>query len=82
MPLLDSFCVDHTVMKAPAVRLAKKMKTLESIAKYVTWRYTPGLHQKWILIIHLFPLKFLPFGKAMKIPSSPLSRFCGKRLQL
>ncbi len=27
MPLLDSFCVDHTVMKAPAVRLAKKMKT-------------------------------------------------------
>ncbi len=27
MPLLDSFTVDHTVMKAPAVRLAKKMKT-------------------------------------------------------
>jgi len=27
MPLLDSFCVDHTIMKAPAVRLAKKMKT-------------------------------------------------------
>ncbi len=27
MPLLDSFTVDHTIMKAPAVRLAKKMKT-------------------------------------------------------
>jgi S-ribosylhomocysteine lyase len=27
MPLLDSFTVDHTKMKAPAVRLAKKMKT-------------------------------------------------------
>lgn len=27
MPLLDSFCVDHTVMKAPAIRLAKTMKT-------------------------------------------------------
>ena len=27
MPLLDSFCVDHVKMPAPAVRLAKKMKT-------------------------------------------------------
>ncbi len=27
MPLLDSFTVDHTRMKAPAVRIAKKMKT-------------------------------------------------------
>lgn len=27
MPLLDSFCVDHTKMDAPAVRLAKSMKT-------------------------------------------------------
>jgi S-ribosylhomocysteine lyase len=27
MPLLDSFTVDHTKMNAPAVRLAKKMKT-------------------------------------------------------
>lgn len=27
MPLLDSFKVDHTKMKAPAVRLAKKMVT-------------------------------------------------------
>lgn len=27
MPLLDSFKVDHTRMQAPAVRLAKKMKT-------------------------------------------------------
>lgn len=27
MPLLDSFCVDHTVMPAPAVRKAKGMKT-------------------------------------------------------
>jgi S-ribosylhomocysteine lyase len=27
MPLLDSFTVDHTKMTAPAVRLAKKMKT-------------------------------------------------------
>lgn len=27
MPLLDSFCVDHTKMNAPAVRLAKTMKT-------------------------------------------------------
>jgi len=24
MPLLDSFTVDHTIMKAPAVRIAKK----------------------------------------------------------
>ncbi len=27
MPLLDSFAVDHTKMTAPAVRVAKKMKT-------------------------------------------------------
>lgn len=27
MPLLDSFCVDHTIMKAPAVRIAKEMKS-------------------------------------------------------
>ena len=27
MPLLDSFTVDHTIMKAPAVRVAKTMKT-------------------------------------------------------
>lgn len=27
MPLLDSFKVDHTKMPAPAVRLAKVMKT-------------------------------------------------------
>ncbi|MBD3799384.1 S-ribosylhomocysteine lyase [Sulfuricurvum sp.] len=27
MPLLDSFCVDHTIMPAPAVRKAKGMKT-------------------------------------------------------
>ena len=27
MPLLDSFTVDHTKMKAPAVRVAKKMHT-------------------------------------------------------
>jgi len=27
MPLLDSFMVDHTQMKAPAIRVAKKMKT-------------------------------------------------------
>lgn len=27
MPLLDSFTVDHTIMRAPAVRVAKTMKT-------------------------------------------------------
>uniref|UniRef100_UPI003FA31FD1 S-ribosylhomocysteine lyase n=1 Tax=Sulfurospirillum cavolei TaxID=366522 RepID=UPI003FA31FD1 len=27
MPLLDSFCVDHVKMPAPAVRVAKTMKT-------------------------------------------------------
>jgi len=27
MPLLDSFTVDHTIMPAPAVRIAKKMQT-------------------------------------------------------
>ncbi|MCE1782241.1 S-ribosylhomocysteine lyase, partial [Enterobacter hormaechei] len=27
MPLLDSFTVDHTRMNAPAVRVAKTMKT-------------------------------------------------------
>lgn len=27
MPLLDSFTVDHTKMRAPAVRIAKKMQT-------------------------------------------------------
>ena len=26
-PLLDSFCVDHTIINAPGVRLAKVMKT-------------------------------------------------------
>lgn len=30
MPLLDSFKVDHTIMPAPAVRLAKTMKTPKS----------------------------------------------------
>ena len=27
MPLLDSFTVDHSIMKAPAVRIAKTMQT-------------------------------------------------------
>lgn len=27
MPLFDSFCVDHTIMNAPGVRLSKVMKT-------------------------------------------------------
>ena len=27
MPLLDSFTVDHTIMAAPAVRVAKTMNT-------------------------------------------------------
>jgi len=27
MPLLDSFTVDHKIMKAPAVRVAKTMNT-------------------------------------------------------
>ena len=27
MPLVDSFLVDHTIMPAPSVRLAKVMKT-------------------------------------------------------
>lgn len=27
MSLLDSFCVDHTIMNAPGVRLSKVMKT-------------------------------------------------------
>ena len=27
MPLLDSFRVDHTIIPAPAVRVAKTMKT-------------------------------------------------------
>jgi S-ribosylhomocysteine lyase len=27
MPMLDSFMVDHTIMKAPAVRIAKTVKT-------------------------------------------------------
>ena len=27
MPLLDSFTVDHTIMNAPAVRIAKTMAT-------------------------------------------------------
>jgi S-ribosylhomocysteine lyase len=27
MPMLDSFMVDHTIMNAPAVRVAKTMKT-------------------------------------------------------
>jgi len=27
MPMLDSFMVDHTIMNAPAVRVAKRMKT-------------------------------------------------------
>jgi len=27
MPLLDSFCIDHTKMKAPGVRVAKEMQT-------------------------------------------------------
>lgn len=31
MPLLDSFKVDHTKMPAPAVRLAKVMKTPKGV---------------------------------------------------
>ena len=29
MPLLDSFCVDHTIINALGVRLSKVMKTLK-----------------------------------------------------
>ena len=45
MPLLDSFCVDHTVMKAPAVRLAKKMKTPsgDAITVYDLRFYEPNV---------------------------------------
>ena len=44
MPLLDSFTVDHTIMKAPAVRLAKKMKTPsgDSITVYDLRFYAPN----------------------------------------
>ncbi len=31
MPLLDSFLVDHTKMKAPALRVAKKWRLLVEI---------------------------------------------------
>jgi len=45
LPLLDSFCVDHTVMKAPAVRLAKKMKTPsgDAITVYDLRFYEPNV---------------------------------------
>lgn len=44
MPLLDSFCVDHTIMNAPAVRLAKKMKTPsgDNITVYDLRFYAPN----------------------------------------
>ena len=37
MPLLDSFRVDHTIMPAPAVRVAKTMQTPKvTISQFLT----------------------------------------------
>jgi S-ribosylhomocysteine lyase len=45
MPLLDSFTVDHTKMPAPAVRIAKKMKTKsgDKITVYDLRFYKPNV---------------------------------------
>lgn len=45
MPLLDSFTVDHTKMPAPAVRVAKKMKTKrgDKITVYDLRFYKPNV---------------------------------------
>ena len=38
MPLLDSFKVDHTKMNAPAVRVAKTMRTPKGDDITIFWR--------------------------------------------
>ena len=45
MPLLDSFMVDHTIMKAPAARVAKKMQTKngDKITIYDLRFYRPNI---------------------------------------
>ena len=45
MPLLDSFKVDHTMMKAPAVRVAKQMKSKsgDEITVYDIRIYKPNV---------------------------------------
>jgi S-ribosylhomocysteine lyase LuxS involved in autoinducer biosynthesis len=41
MPLLDSFKVDHTIMDAPAVRVAKQMKVkVEMISQFMILEFT------------------------------------------
>ena len=54
MPLLDSFKVDHTRMKAPAVRVAKTMRTPKFLT-YVSLRQTKKTcHQKAFTLWNIF----------------------------
>jgi len=65
MPLLDSFKVDHTIMNAPAVRLAKEMQTPDGypISIYDLRFYKPnkaimsprGIHTQGLLRLRWIP---------------------------
>lgn len=63
MPLLDSFCVDHTIMKAPAVRLAKKMNTPsgDDITVYDLRFYEPNVNMMNETGIHTLEHLFAGF---------------------
>lgn len=63
MPLLDSFCVDHTIMPAPAVRKAKGMKTPsgDDITVYDLRFYKPNVKMMGDKGIHTLEHLFAGF---------------------
>ena len=63
MPLLDSFCVDHTIMPAPAVRRAKGMRTPsgDDITVYDLRFYKPNVKMMGDKGIHTLEHLFAGF---------------------
>jgi len=63
MPLLDSFKVDHTKMKAPAVRIAKKMKSKkgDKITVFDIRIHTPNKDKMTVKGIHTLEHLFAGF---------------------
>ena len=63
MPLLDSFRVDHTIMNAPAVRLAKTMKSPngDAITVFDLRFYKPNVGKMDVKGIHTLEHMFAGF---------------------
>ena len=78
MPLLDSFKVDHTIMPAPAVRLAKTMQTPKGdVISVFDLRFcVPNediLSEKGIHTLeHLLPLGLCAIISMAKMPRSSI----------